>query len=570
MASTPRERLEQRLAALKTERSGWLSTWEEISQFMLPRRGRFSKSGDARSRGQRIGHRIRNSTATYAIRTSVSGMNSGLTNPATKWFKLQPSDRSIREAPGVRAWLDAVEERIYDVLAPGAADAYRSFNSVYEELLAFGTAVMWHDEDRETVSQFTTFTAGDYVLGVNAKGEVDTCYREVDMTVAEIVERFGTDRISQGIKTAWDNGNYETKYPICHGVEPASRRVEGLREARRWPYVSVYWEPGAPTKGERGGLLAVKGYRERPFTGVRWDTIKGDVYGRSPGMDVLPDVKQLQDTEASKWRATQELAGRGPLQGPILQGGPLDLALGAYNPTMQGEQLRVRPIIEMQPAAVQYIGQDISILEERIKTGLYADLFLIFAMDRRNQRATAREIEAVDAEKLMMLGPMVLNANTELLKPTIDRVYSILERAAQPLWERGLPAPLPEPPEALSGQELEISYQGVLQTALQRVTAGSINNFMMSAVPLVQLKPDALDKIDMDQVLDELGEATGIPGTILRSDDVVAQERANRAQQQAAMQQMAMLGEAAKAAQPAANAMATMQQVEQGGNVPAP
>jgi hypothetical protein len=51
-------------------------------------------------------------------------------------------------------------------------------------------------------------------------------------------------------------------------------------------------------------------------------------------------------------------------------------------------------------------------------------------------------------------------------------------------------------------------------------------------------KPEVLDKYDADQAVDEYGRAIGIPPRVVKSDDVVAEIRQQRAEQQAQQQQM--------------------------------
>ena len=40
--------------------------------------------------------------------------------------------------------------------------------------------------------------------------------------------------------------------------------------------------------------LSRQGFFEKPFIAMRWATTSNDPYGRSPGMEVLGDNKQLQ------------------------------------------------------------------------------------------------------------------------------------------------------------------------------------------------------------------------------------------------------------------------------------
>ena len=62
------------------------------------------------------------------------------------------------------------------------------------------------------------------------------------------------------------------------------------------------------------------------------------------------------------------------------------------------------------------------------------------------------------------------------------------------------------------------------------------------------INPDSADKLDLDQAIDEYGNALGVSPSIVRSDDAVAELRAARQQQQQAMQVAAMAQPAAQAA----------------------
>ena len=55
-----------------------------------------------------------------------------------------------------------------------------------------------------------------------------------------------------------------------------------------------------------------------------------------------------------------------------------------------------------------------------------------------------------------------------------------------------------------------------------------------------ELAPDAMDKLNTDEIVNAYGDATDIPPQIIRSDDDVQKIREQRQQQQAIQQQMQM------------------------------
>ena len=69
--------------------------------------------------------------------------------------------------------------------------------------------------------------------------------------------------------------------------------------------------------------------------------------------------------------------------------------------------------------------------------------------------------------------------------------------------------------------------------------------FLEQVLPLAQASPQILDKIDADQLVDELAQRMGVPASIIRSDEEVAKIRQEREQaQQAAEAEAALVSEA--------------------------
>ena len=80
---------------------------------------------------------------------------------------------------------------------------------------------------------------------------------------------------------------------------------------------------------------------------------------------------------------------------------------------------------------------------------------------------------------------------------------------------------------------------------LEQSGAVAAGQFLEQVMPLAQASPDIMDKIDADQLVDELAQRMGVPASIIRSDEDVAkmrQERERARQEQA--QQAALMAEA--------------------------
>jgi len=96
--------------------------WQEISDNILPRSGRFFTSD--RNKGDRRHNKILDNTGTRALRTLAAGMMAGMTSPARPWFRLTTSDPELDESVAVKLWLSDVTRLMQMVFAK--SNTYRS------------------------------------------------------------------------------------------------------------------------------------------------------------------------------------------------------------------------------------------------------------------------------------------------------------------------------------------------------------------------------------------------------------------------------------------------------------
>lgn len=536
----PKKHFERRLSALRDERFGWISHWTDLSDYIVPRRGRFltHQSQDS-NKGDKRNSKIVDPTGTLAARTLASGMMAGITSPARPWFKLQPPDLEMMEYGPVRSWLDQVQQRLMTVFA--RSNIYNVLPVIYEELGVFGTGAMVVLEDDEDIIRGYPLTIGEYMIGNSPRLQVDSLYRELQMTVGQVVNQYGLENCTPSTQSLFKQGAVDKWVNIVHVCEPNDKRLARTPGARGMAFRSVHFEAGA----QEDKFLRVSGYEEFPAMCPRWHVTGTDVYGRSPGMEALPDVKQLQVMAKRKAQAIDKMVNP-PMVAPsslrqqaasILPGSITYVDIAAA----QGGQAAFRPAYEVNPR-VQELMIDIQQKQGDVKSAFYADLFLMLANSDRRQ-ITAREIDERHEEKLLMLGPVLERLHDELLDPLIDRTVAIMARKQL----------LPIAPPELQGVELRVEYISMLAQAQRAVGTSSIRDYATFAIGLAGAKPDVLDKIDFDKMVDNYGMMIGVPSDVIRTDDQVAAIRADKARQAQQQQAMQMAGAAAQTAQAMAN-----------------
>ena len=550
-----RDRLTRRAAALKAARRPYDDHYRELQDYVLPRRGNFDTGNPSgRQHTSRVNRKILNSRGTLALRTLQSGMQAGITSPARPWFRLIPAEFELYSNDDVRRYIDITERVMRQFFQ--STGTYNALHVSYGDIGLLGTDAAIFDPDTREGFILHQLVPGTFWLGVNMLGEVDTLYHEDWLTVEQIVGRFVYRNRPSGepdwsvashtVKNLWDRGNRTELIQVSRIIEPRRNRDPIRLTPDNFPIASVWWETGS--SGDT--VLRNSGYRRNPIIASRWYKEGHDIYGRSPGMDALPDVKMLQTQERDKQEAIQRM-NRPPMNAPTsMRNSAFSLLPGALNFTDDVNGLR--PAYEINPP-VEQLRYDIRETEERVNEAFYASLFMMLAQSDRRQ-ITAREIEERHEEKLIGLGPVLELQHKEKLRPLIFNAYETLREQNR----------LPPTPEALDGQKLMIDYISMLAQAQRAVSTGSIERLYAFAGNLAAVFPELPDKLDSDGAIEEYASMLGTPANVLRTRDEVDAIRAQRAQAQqeaAAAEQLAQIAPAAhqgaQAAQVLANAAQT-------------
>lgn len=517
----------KRWSSLKTERSSWFSHWQELSQYILPRSGRFFITD--RNRGDKRHNSIYDSTGTRALRVLAAGMMAGMTSPARPWFRLATPDKSLMEYAPVKQWLADVSQMMRDIFAK--SNTYRALHSVYEELGVFGTGANIILPDYDNVIHSTTLTAGEYAAATDGKGVVNQLYREFEMTVGQMISEFGADNCSAMVRNAYTNKNKDAWVPVLHVIEPREGYIRGSQNPQKMAYKSCYLEVG----GNENKALREKGFKRFPALAPRWACTGGDIYGNSPGMECLGDIKQLQHQQFRKAQGIDYMS-LPPIQAPasMKTEGVNKLPGGVSYHTMTGANDKIQTAFDVRINLEHLLG-DIQDVRHRIEQTFYVDLFLMLQQADTGREMTAREIAERHEEKLLMLGPVLERLHNEFLNPLIDITFDRMIEAHI----------LPPPPQELHNQDLNVQFVSMLAQAQRAVGVTAIDRLIGTIGSIAQLQvaaqqpATALDKLDVDRSVDAYSDMLGVDPDLIVADDKIAIIRGQRAQAQAALQKAA-------------------------------
>lgn len=330
----------------------------------------------------------------------------------------------------------------------------------------------------------------------------------------------GLDKVSQAVKTAYESDPFH-RFDVIHAIEPRWERDETKRDKLNKPFKSIYFEDGQDKT-----ILSESGFDSFPVMCPRWMTCGSSVYGRGPGARALSASKSLQRLQA-RLATLVDYQNNPPRSYPASYKGKLnEFRPGGLIPVSANEQAALRVAWEASgdPAALQML---IEARKQEIQRYFFVNVFQMIAASAGDQR-TATEVQALEQEKVLLLGPVLERLHSELLDPLVSTAFNFMVEQDQ----------LPDPPDELIGKELNVEYISVLAKQQKNASMQGIVNTVTQIGAIAQLNQSALDKLDTDAVIDELADMNGIPPSLIVAGNRLALIRQNRqAQQQAMLQQ---------------------------------
>ena len=139
-----------------------------------------------------------------------------LTNPSTPWFSLRYKDEGLDADDEAKLWLEGVTETMYTAF--NRSNFQQEIFELYHDLITFGTAAMFIEEDQSDLLKFSTRHINEIYITENDKGRIDTVYRKFKITLRAAAQQFGTN-LSEEAKTKVEKDPFD-EIDILHAVYP--------------------------------------------------------------------------------------------------------------------------------------------------------------------------------------------------------------------------------------------------------------------------------------------------------------------------------------------------------------
>jgi hypothetical protein len=514
--STAQDILEE-LGQLTGDRGNWESHWNEIAQRVLPAYVNTFQTNSFRSPGEKRTEYIFDSTASVALKRFGAILDSLLTPRNTTWHRLLPSDPYLAKDRSVKLWFEEATRILFRHRYAPMANFASQNQQNYLSLGAFGTGCVFVDQLRnEPGLRYRAVGLGEIYFKENHQGLVDTAYRRFELTARQAQQQWG-DALPKSIAECQ---NKNQKFWFVHCTKPREDYDRDRLDAKGMPIASYY------VAEEGQVLLAEEGFTSFPYAISRYEQAPGEVYGRSPAMDVLPAIKTLNEEKKTLLKQGHRAVD------PVLllhdDGVLSDFSLkpGALN--YGGVDSNGRRLVDTLPVGNIAVGKEMMDDERAIINDAF--LVTLFQILVETPQMTATEVMERTREKGILLAPTIGRQQSEYLGPLIEREVDLLVRQGL------LPPP---PPVLLEAQgEYRVEYDSPLSRAQRAEEVAGIMRTIETTLGVVNVtqNPEPLDHFNWDAIVPEIAEIQAVPQRWMRAMDQVQAIRQGR-QQQAEQQQ---------------------------------
>jgi hypothetical protein len=501
------EYIKKRVDALASDRGTWEVNWQEILDYVMPRK---ADVVTLRTKGEKRTEVLFDSTAITANNLLAASLQGTLTSPSLPWFSVKLRDEVLNENREVQLWLEDTAKRMYDTF--NETNFNTEVHEMYLDICSIGTAALFVEEGNKGFDtdgiHFNTLHIAEYYIQENINGKVDTLYRKYKLTARQAVQEFGEKNVGEKILQAAKE-KPDQKFNFIHAVEPTDdyKRATG-KTSTKLPYHSCH------VCEEDKMVVRTGGYNEFPYLVPRWSKATGEIFGRSPSYNALPDIKTLNKAVEIGLKAWAKA-----IDPPLLVQD--DGVIGRVRMTPAGITV-IRNDGAVKPLQIGSNWQITDMKENQLRTAIRQAYYSDQLQLQEGPQMTATEVQVRYELMQRLLGPTLGRFQSEFLNPLIERVFGIMYRAG---------ALMPEP-DIIRGSKIDVEYLGPLARSQRMEEAVSIERLYQLAMNIAQVDPAIMDNINHDEAIRLRGNLLGVPKTVLRGKDEVEEMRNARAEQQ--------------------------------------
>ncbi len=499
---------------LESLRSPMLDVWQSVGEYVNIGLGDMTNTTNQTIQTlSGLGNKAFNGTAISAAVLATDGIHGYHVSPSFPWFSYMMSRNVLNKVPAIKEWLQAEEQEVYSTL---------NDSNFYAEMWPFiyngftvGTIAIYgeYDFDKGQVV-FECVHPKEVYIAENRYGIIDVLHRKYRLSARKLCQKFGKDKLSPAIKTAYENDPFQD-FEIIHAVFPREEYDDRKKDAKNKKFASVWYATS------EGTILNESGYDEFPYKVWRYMRFSNIAYGLSPAILAMCDIKGA-NIISKTIRGAAQMAVDPPLNVPADLVGKVQWKPRGINP-YDKDNMFVRPA---QLNTNYPVGkEEKESVERAIKERFHVDTFLMLAQLEGRGNRTAYEVSEMMGEKAAILGAELAPLNVQM-DSILEMVYS-LKASLDPQNEGSItqrPDILYE--LAVEGDTFSPIYMGPLAQAQRRLykTQG-MRGALEAVAPVLQLFPNSARVVNGDETVRAILESYSFPQKAINDEKTVEAEK---------------------------------------------
>ncbi len=429
-------------------RYSWPNAWRQVHNI-------------EQSEGEQNTLDLYDSTALMAAFTLTSGLFSFLMPAGAFWFGFTAQDPELNKNPEMLKWMSMASSATHREI--WRSNFQREMFMTIRSMVVFGTGVI----SVELIGKdliFQSHHVGFMAFDDNNRGEIDTVYRKIFYTTRQAVQEFGVKIKSKTIQKAITSNKWDEKFEFVHVVSPNKDFDNTKLGAGNKKVKSQYIMIKDKTRVKTGG------FDQLPYLVARFALVPGEIMGRGPAIELLPEIKMLNRMKSSFIEAAEKsvsptlmVEDDGVIGQPVTEpNGMIYIRPGAQfpQPLDTGSNLQLNAEIIRDQQAV-------------VKEGFLINRFNTLE-NKRNM--TAFEVGVRKEDDLTIVSPQVTPLQKETLDPLLTRSLELLVKAKR----------IPSPPQSF---DFDIAYQGRLSLAMASVQSNAMEATLAKWQPYAEATP---------------------------------------------------------------------------------
>ena len=542
--------IKERFDEMKAERSNWDTMYQVLGEYISQMKQNFQGQP---SRGEFLTDEIFDSTGTFAANNAASALL-GMLWPATakQAIEITPPD-DMEESTELAEFYEMMTDELVRSMDDPKANLSLALDEYMLDQMIFGTSGVGVEKGEDSDLLYKSYGVKEIYVDEGKNGAIDTIALFYEWSAKRTVDEYSEKNVSEKTRKAAKE-NKKDKVKILIMIRPRKEK-KAEKGMLAMPYESIHLEYGTCH------LLREEGFVELPISITRFRKLAYEKYGRSAGMNALPDVKEANALREAVIIATEKILDMpiGVLDDGMLGSGYIDTSARAVTVFNASNNIgNSPPVFDIgTPPRIDYAEARLEKLRETISQHFSIDRLIDFNNDTQ---MTFGEAQIRDQIRTASLLGLFNRQITELFTPLIERSIGIKMRAGDFGVVKGSDIEIERLaegkevtyfPDAIakrmaSDKDIyQITYKTKAANASKAEEYIAIIDVMTFATQAMQVDESVRHRVNLHEGLKVLGDIRALPVGIIREDDEVEELMAQEQKQLQAQQQMQMAEQAA-------------------------